>query len=112
MTHELQAEVDRFNPKSAEDRNAERVEWLKSQKPFGVPGRYEGENFIPAQPPNMTLAFELEALAPEVAAEMKAEATPAPPSEEQIYQQKQAAAQAQAEAQLRSVQHAHQFRGF
>jgi hypothetical protein len=59
-----------------EQNNAARVQQLVEAQVFGTPGHYEGEQFIPGQPGNVTLQFELESLAPQLAAQLKAAATP------------------------------------
>jgi hypothetical protein len=52
--------------------------------PWGQPGYYEGDTFVPPLPANLTQAFTLESLDPQLAARLKAEATPAPaPTPEQ-----------------------------
>jgi hypothetical protein len=112
-TPALQAEIERYQPVSQEEKNQERVNWLKAQNPYGTPGRYldSGEYQSPVAG-NLSLAMELEAfIAPEEAAAMRAAASPAP-SQEQIYQQQQSLAQANAELRLRSLQQAHPHRGF
>jgi hypothetical protein len=59
-------------------------ELLAAGNPFGTQGHYEGEQYVPGTPANVTAAFELESLNPELAARLKAEATPAPaPTPEQ-----------------------------
>ena len=59
-------------------------ELLAAGNPFGTQGHYEGQDYIPGTPANVTAAFELESLNPELAARLKAEATPAPaPTPEQ-----------------------------
>ena len=47
---------------------------------FGTAGTYEGETYIPGQQPNITAQMELQALAPELAAQLQAQAAPAAPA--------------------------------
>ena len=112
-TPALQAEIERFNPVSQEEQNQQKLEWLKSQNVYGTPGRYlESGEYVPPTQGNMTLAMQLEELiSPEEAAGMRAAASPAP-TPEQVYEQQQALAQANAEMRLRSVQQTHAYRGF
>lgn len=58
---------------------------LEAGNPFGRAGYYTAEGeYVPPVPPSVTTAFELESLDPELAARLKAEATPAPaPSPQQ-----------------------------
>jgi len=113
-TPALQAEIERFNPVSQEEQKQAQIDWLKSQNPYGTPGRYlDSGEYVPPVKENVTLYMQLEALiAPEEAAAMRAAASPAPPTQEQVFQEKQAAAQANAELRLRSTQLTHPHRGF
>ena len=105
-TPALQAEIERFNPVSQEEKNQERINWLKSQNPYGTPGRYlDSGEYVPPVKENVTLAMQLDALiSSEESAAMKAAASPVP-TPEQVYEQQQALAQANAELRLRSIQH-------
>ena len=112
-TPALQAEIERFNPVSQEEQKQAEIDWLVTQNPYMTPGRYEESGqYVPPVAGNLTHAMRLEELAPEFAAELKAKSSPAPPTQEQVFQEKQAAAQATAEQRLRSVQHTHPHRGF
>ena len=112
-TPALQAEIERFNPVSQEEVKQQQIAWLKSQNPYGTPGRYlESGEYVPPVKENVTLSMQLDALiSPEESAAMKAAASPAP-TPEQVYEQQQALAQANAELRLRSVQQTHAYRGF
>ena len=112
-TPALQAEIERFNPVSQEEVKQQKIAWLKSQNPYGTPGRYlESGEYVPPVKENVTLSMQLDALiSPEESAAMKAAASPAP-TPEQVYEQQQALAQANAELRLRSVQQTHAYRGF
>ena len=108
VTPQLEEEIHRFTPVTQEEKNHKQIEWLKAQNPYGVPGRYLADGTY--QPPvqgNMTHAMQLEALNPSLAAELKAKAMP-PLTEQERFQQSQAAAKARSEARLRSVQHTFQ----
>lgn len=54
---------------------------LANGNPFGSVGRYEGDQFIPGEPGNLTAAMALQALDPDLAARLQAEATPAAPQQ-------------------------------
>ena len=110
VTPELRQEIDRFTPVTQEQRNHEQIEWLKAQNPYGTPGFHrEDGSYVPPAPGNLTNAMQLEALAPEIAAELKAKAMP-PLTEQERFQQSQAAAKARSESRLRSVQNTFQAR--
>jgi hypothetical protein len=58
--------------------NAARIEELSRDNPYGKAGFYDAEgNLVPPVAGNMTAALELEALNPELAAQLKAAAQPA-----------------------------------
>ena len=59
----------------------ERIAELTKANPYGKAGYFEGDQLIAPTPGNMTAALELEALSPELAAKLKAEARPAAPQE-------------------------------
>lgn len=59
-----------------EQANAARIAQLVESLPYGSQGYYQGDEYIPGAPGNVTAAFELEALAPDLAASMKLAATP------------------------------------
>jgi len=61
--------------------NAARIAALVESLPYGTPGHYEGETYIPGQPSNLTAQFELESLAPQLAAQLKTAATPPAPQQ-------------------------------
>lgn len=84
MTDALKAEIERLNPRTAEEQKADRLAQLTETNPFGAPGRYEtnaaGESiYVDPVQPNLTACLELEALSPEVASKLKAQAAPAKP---------------------------------
>lgn len=112
-TPALQAEIERFQPVSQEEVNQQKIAWLKSQNPYGAPGRYlESGEYVPPVKENVTLSMQLDALiSPEESAAMKAAASPAL-TDAQIFAQHQAIEQANAELRLRSVQQTHAYRGF
>lgn len=62
----------------AESARAERIEQLLADgNPFGAPGRYEGETFIPPVQGNLTKAMLLREVDPALADRLEAEAKPA-----------------------------------
>ena len=56
---------------------AQRIAELIQANPFGTAGYYQGDEFIEPTPGNVTAAFELAALDPELAAKLEAAAAPA-----------------------------------
>jgi hypothetical protein len=71
---------------------AARIAELVESNPFGTQGYYaEDGSYIPAVQGSVTAQFELQALAPELAAKLQAEATPATtpinPADAAIWQQ-------------------------
>ena len=87
--------------------------------PWGEAGKYTGNESDPGgmqyQAPkagNLTNQALIEQLDSALAAPLKAEANPAAPTPEQEFAARQARDQAMAEQRLRSMQHAHQSRGF
>ena len=60
-----------------QEANAARIAQLVESLPYGSQGYYQGDEYIPGAPGNVTAAFELESLDPALAAKLKAEATPA-----------------------------------
>lgn len=80
MTPALRAEIDRLNPKTADEQKADRIAELTQSNPYGKAGFYEGDEYVPPVPPNITACLELETLNAELAAKLKAEAAPAKPA--------------------------------
>jgi hypothetical protein len=81
MTPELQAEIQRFNPLTADEARQQRIAELTASNPYGTPERHEEDangnwTAIPGQPGNLTAAMELEALDPTLAAQLEAKARP------------------------------------
>ena len=77
MTVDLQAEINAFTPVTPEQATYNRIEELKASLPYGSQGHYlEDGSFVPGTKGNFTLQMELQALAPDVAANMKAAAQP------------------------------------
>jgi hypothetical protein len=75
-----------------EQANQQRIAELVESNPFGKQGYYaEDGSYIPAVQGSVTAQFELESLDPELAARLRAEATPAPapinPADAAIWQQ-------------------------
>ena len=62
-----------------QEANAARIAQLVESLPYGSQGYYQGDEYIPGAPGNVTAAFELESLDPALAARLKAEATTATP---------------------------------
>jgi hypothetical protein len=60
----------------ADAAKAARIAELVDAQVFGVPGRYEGDQFIAGKPSNLTGMLELQALDPELAAKLQAQAQP------------------------------------
>ena len=62
--------------------NAARIAELVAMNPFGTPGVYsEDGTYIPGQPTSLTAQFELAALDPQLAAQLKTAATPPAPQQ-------------------------------
>ena len=81
MDARLEAEIQRFNPMTADEVNAQRIAELTQTNPYGKAGFYsDSGEFVPPQGGNLTNAMMLESLAPELAAKLKAEAMPAAPA--------------------------------
>lgn len=77
MTPKLRAEIERFTPVKPEVALTTRIEELIAQRPYGRPAGLDAEgNTTPALPPNITAAIQLEALAPQTAADLKAQMAP------------------------------------
>ena len=53
------------------------IDALMASNPWGTPGRYEGDQYIPPTEGNMTAQFQLAALAPEIAEKMQKVSAPA-----------------------------------
>jgi hypothetical protein len=80
MTYDLQAEIEAFSPMTPEQAREARIDQLSALQPYGTQGQYDAQgNYIPGAAGNLTAAVELEALAPDVAAALKAKAQPAAP---------------------------------
>ena len=62
-----------------QEANAARIAQLVESLPYGSQGCYQGDEYIPGAPGNVTAAFELESLDPALAARLKAEAATATP---------------------------------
>ena len=62
-----------------QESNAARIAQLVESLPYGSQGYYQGDEYIPGAPGNVTAAFELESLDPALAARLKAEAATATP---------------------------------
>ena len=61
---------------------AARIAELVAMNPFGTPGVYsEDGTYIPGQPTSLTAQFELAALDPQLAAQLKTAATPPAPQQ-------------------------------
>ena len=80
MSPQLQMELDRLAPRTADEQRSARIEQLVAAQPWGTPGRYEGEQFIPGQSGNVTQQMELQSLDPALAQRLQAEAQPPAPA--------------------------------
>jgi hypothetical protein len=94
MTPALQAELERLQPRTADEQRQARIaEILQATggNPWGSPARYEGEQLIPAREASLTAAFELASLDPQLSEQLQAKARPAAqqinPADAAIWQQ-------------------------
>ena len=74
------ADVAPTQQERADAATAARIEELTATNPYGSLGVYQGDEYIPGAQGNLTAVLELEALNPDLAARLKAEAQPAQPA--------------------------------
>ena len=84
MSPQLQMELDRLQPRTADEQRQARIEQLMAAQPFGTPGQYVGQGdeatYVPGQEPNLTMQMELMQLDPALAQRLQAEAQPPAPA--------------------------------
>ena len=84
MNPALQMELDRLQPRTADEQRQARIEQLAASNPFGTPGQYVGQGdeatYVPGQPGNVTAQLELQTLDPALAQRLQAEAQPPAPA--------------------------------
>ena len=84
MSPQLQMELDRLQPRTADEQRSARIEQLVAAQPFGTPGQYVGQGdeatYVPGQPGNVTQHLEHPRLDPALAQRLQAEAQPPAPA--------------------------------
>lgn len=89
LTPELQDEIERFNPQTDDEKRRNRIAELTKNNPYGeldsyetltMPDGSERQVLKKGAAPHLTNALELESIAPELAAELKAQRIPKAPA--------------------------------